>query len=201
MYLELAKIRLDTSLFIHFDDKYFRTEGVLINEITGHSVCKHSDGGSAFLIRGKIYLANNILFALEIVIIADHPLSNTVEKMSTHTETAAEFLMYQQRVCCIKVLLAKKEMSALSGAIQRRKVTRNGATEQRPLAVEVVMDQHDSQYLLIVIGRRIVGVAKEIVKKELVGGVHFVPWQTIEQLAGIGEGDCRRRESRRARTS
>ena len=64
---------------------------VLINEITGHSVCKHSDGGSAFLIRGKTNLANGILFALEIVIIADHPLSNTVEKMPTRMETAAEF--------------------------------------------------------------------------------------------------------------
>ena len=96
--------------------------------------------------------------------------------------------MFEQRICCIKVVFPKKEMPALSVAIQRRKVARNGATEQRPLAVEVVMDQHDSQYLLLVIGRRIVGVAKEIVKKELISGVHFVPWQTVEQLAGVGEG-------------
>ena len=52
--------------------------------------------------------------------------------------------------------------------------------EQRSLAVEVMMDKHGNQYLLLVIRRRIVGVAKEIVKKELVGGVHFVPWQTAE---------------------
>ena len=51
--------------------------------------------------------------------------------------------------------------------------------EQRPVAVEVVMDQHGNQYLLLVIGRRIVEVAKEIVKKELIGGVHFVPWQIV----------------------
>ena len=89
------------------------------------------------------------------------------------TETTAEFLMFEQRVCCIKVVLPKKEMLALSVAIQRQKVARNRATEQRPLAVEVVMDQHGSQYLLLVVGRRIVGVAKKIVEKELVGGVHF----------------------------
>ena len=100
--------------------------------------------------------------------------------MPTHTEPAAEFVMFEQRVCCIKVVLPEKEMPALSVAIQRRKVARNGATEQRPLIVEVVMDQHGSQYLLLVIGRRIVGVAKEIVRKELVGGVHFVHWQTVE---------------------
>ena len=41
----------------------------------------------------------------------------------------------------------------------------NGATKQRPLAIEVVMDQHGSQDLLLIIGRGIVGVAKEIVKK------------------------------------
>ena len=109
--------------------------------------------------------------------------------------------MFEQRVCCIKVVLPKKEMPALSVAIQRRKVARNGATEQRRLAIEVVMDQHGSQYLLLVVGRRIVGAAKEIVEKELVGGVHFVPWQTIEQLAGVDEGDGRQRESRPARTS
>ena len=164
---------------------------VLINEITGHSVCKHSDGGNAFLIRGKTNLANGILFALEIVIIADHPLFNTVKNMPTHTETTAEYLMFEQRVCCIKVVHSKKEMPALSVAIQRRKVARNGATEQWSLTVEVVMDQYGSQYLLLVIGGRIVGVAKKIVKKELVGGVHFVPWQTVEQLAGVGKGDGR----------
>ena len=73
--------------------------------------------------------------------------------MPTHTETAAEFLMFEQRVCCIKVVLPKKEMPAPSVAIQRRKVARNGATEQRPLAIEVVMDQHGIQYLILVIGR------------------------------------------------
>ena len=97
---------------------------VLINEITGHSVCKHSDCGSAFLIRGETNLSNGILFALEIIIVADHPLSNTVEKMPTPTEKAAEFLMFEQRVCCIKVVLPKKEMPALSVAIQRWKVAR-----------------------------------------------------------------------------
>ena len=102
-------------------------------------------------IRGETKLSNDILFALKIVIIADHPLSNTVENMPTHMETATEFLMFEQRVCCIKVVLSKKEMPALSVAIQRQKVARNGATEQRPLAVEVVMDQHDSQYLLLVV--------------------------------------------------
>lgn len=174
---------------------------VLVNEITGHSICKHLDGGSAFLIRGETNLADGILFALEVVIIADYSLSNTVENMPTHTEPAAEFLMFEQRVCCIKVVLPEKEMPALSVAIQCRKVVRNGATEQRPLAVEVVMDQHDSQYLLVVVGRRIVRVAKEILKKELVGGVHFIPWQTVEQLAGIDEGDGRRGESWRPQTS
>ena len=93
--------------------------------------------------------------------------------MPTRTETAAEFLMFEQRGCCIKVVLPKKEMPALSVAIQRRKVAQNGATEQRPLPVEVVMDQHGGQYLLLIVGRRIVGVAKEIVEKELIGGVHF----------------------------
>ena len=149
-----------------------------------------------FLIRGETDLADGILFALEIVIIADHPLSNTVEKMPTHTETAAKFLMFEQRVCCIKVVLPKKEMPALSVAIQRRKVARNEATKKQPLAVEVVMDQHGSQYLLLVVGRRIVGVAKEIVKKELVDGVHFVPWQTVEQLAHVDEEAGRRRDVR-----
>ena len=96
---------------------------------------------------------------------------------------------------------SKKEMPALSVAIQRRKVARNGATEQWPMAVEVVMDQHGNQYLLLVIGGRIVGVTKEIMEKKLVGGVHFVPWQTVEQLVGVDEEDGRRRESRRARTS
>ena len=121
--------------------------------------------------------------------------------MPSHTETPPEFLMFEQRVCCVKVVLPKKEMPALSVAIQRRKVAQNGATEQRPLPVEVVMDQHGGQYLLLIVGRRIVGVAKEIVKKELVSGVHFVPWQTVEQFAGVDEGDGRRRESRRLRTS
>ena len=79
--------------------------------------------------------------------------------------------MFEQRVCCIKVVLPEKEMPALPVTIQRRRVARNEATEQRPLVVEVVMDQHDSQYLLLVIGRRIVGVAKEIMKKQLIGGV------------------------------
>ena len=124
-----------------------------------------------------------------------------VENMPTHTETAAQFFMFEQWVCCIKVVLPKKEMPALSVAIQRRKVPRDRATEQRPLAIKVVMDQHGSQYLLFIVGRRIVRIAKEIVKKELVGGVHFVPWQTVEQLAGVDEGDGRRRESRCARTS
>ena len=156
---------------------------------------------SAFLIRRETNPANGILFALEIVIIADHPLSNTVEKMPTRTETAAEFLVFEQRICCVKVGLPKKKMSALPVAIQRRKVARNGATEQRPLAVEVVMDQHDSQYLLLVVGRRIVVIAKEIVEKELVGGVHFRTWQTIEQLLGVEEGDDWRGEMRRAQTS
>ena len=74
--------------------------------------------------------------------------------------------MFEQRVCCIKVVLPKKEMPALSVTIQRRKVARNGATEHRSLAIEVVMDQHGSQYLLLVIGGRTVGVAKETVEKK-----------------------------------
>ena len=119
--------------------------------------------------------------------------------MPTHTETAAKFLMFEQRICCIKVLLPKKEIPALSVAIQRRKVAQNGATKECPLAIEVVMDQHGSQDLII--GRGIVGVAKEIVEKELIGGVHFVPWQTVEQLAGVEEGDGRRGETRRPQTS
>ena len=98
--------------------------------------------------------------------------------------------MFEQQVGCVKVVLPKKEMPALSIVIQRRKVPQNGATEQRPLTIEVVMDQHGSQDLLI-IGRGTVKVAKEIMEKELVGGVHFVPWQTVEQLAGIGKGDGR----------
>ena len=61
--------------------------------------------------------------------------------------------MFEQWVCCIKVVLPKKEKPALSVAIQRRKVAQNGAMEQWLLAVEVVMDQHGSQYLLLVIGR------------------------------------------------
>ena len=61
--------------------------------------------------------------------------------------------MFEERVWCLEVVLPEKEMAALSVAIQRRKVARNGATEQRPLAVEVVMDQHGSQYLLLVVGR------------------------------------------------
>ena len=72
--------------------------------------------------------------------------------MPTRTEPATEFVMFEQRVCCIKVVLPEKEMPALSVAIQRRKVARNGATEQRPLAVEVVMDQYGGQYLLLVVG-------------------------------------------------
>ena len=32
IYVSQTKIRLDTSHFIHFDDKYFRTEGVLNSE-------------------------------------------------------------------------------------------------------------------------------------------------------------------------
>ena len=83
--------------------------------------------------------------------------------MPTHTKPAAKFVMFEQRVYCIKVVLSEKKMPALSVTIQRRKVARNGATEQRPLAVEVVMDQHDIQYLLLVVGRRIVGVTKETV--------------------------------------
>ena len=101
--------------------------------------------------------------------------------------------MFEQRVCCIKVVLPEKEMPALSVTIQRRKVARNGATEQRPLVVEVVMDQHGSQYLLLVVGRRIVGVAKEIVEKELVGGVHF------RTLANCRTACGRRRRRRPAR--
>ena len=101
------------------------------------------------------------------------PPVNTVKNMPTHTETTAEFLMFEQRVCCIKIVLPKKEMPALSVAIQRRKVAQNGATKQRPLAVAVVMDQHSSQYLLLIIGQRIVRVANEIMEKQLVGGVHF----------------------------
>ena len=77
--------------------------------------------------------------------------------------TVAKFLMFEQRVCCIKVVLPKKEMPALSVAIQCRKVPRNGATKRHMLAIEVVMDQHGSQYLLV-IGGRIVGVTKEIMK-------------------------------------
>ena len=107
--------------------------------------------------------------------------------MPTHTEPAAKFVMFEQRICCIKVVLPKKEMPDLSVAIQRRKVARNGATEQRLLAV--VMDQHGNQDLLLIIGRGIVGVAKEIMKKELIGGVHFIPWQTVEQLVGVDEED------------
>ena len=156
---------------------------------------------SAFLIKGEANLSKGILFALEIVIVADHPLSNTVEKMPTHTETAAEFLMFGQGVCCVKVVLPKKEMPALSVAIQHRKVPCNAATERRTLAIGVVMDQHGSPDLLLLIGRGIVRVTEEIVKKELVGGVHFVPWQTVKQLAGVDEGDGRRRETRRPRTS
>ena len=87
---------------------------VLVNEITGHSICKHSDGCSAFLIRGEANLSEGTLFALEIAIVADHPLSNTVEKMPTYTETTAEFLMFEQRVLCVKVVLPKKEISTLS---------------------------------------------------------------------------------------
>ena len=97
--------------------------------------------------------------------------------------------MLEQRVCCVKVVLPKKEMPALSVAIQRRKVARNGATKHGVLAIEVVMDQYGNQDLLVIIGRGIIGVGKEIVKKELVGGVHFVPWQTVEQLAAVDEGD------------
>ena len=52
------------------------------------------------------------------------------------------------------------------------------------------MDQHGSQDLLLIIGRGIVGVAKEIMEKELVGEVHFVSWQTVEQLAGVDKGSA-----------
>ena len=75
--------------------------------------------------RGETNLADGILFALEVVIIANHSLSNTVENMPTHTEPAAEFVMFEQRVCCIKVVLPEKEMPALS--VERRKV-RHGTT-------------------------------------------------------------------------
>lgn len=105
--------------------------------------------------------------------------------------------MFEQRVGCVKVVLPNKEMPALSVAIQRRKVPRDRATEQRPLAIKVVMDQHGSQDHLLIVGQGIVGVAKEIVEKEIVGGVHFVPWQTVEQFSGVDEGAGRRRDARR----
>ena len=79
-------------------------------------------------------------------------------------------------------------MAALSVAIQCRKLPRDRATEQRPLAIKVVMDQHGSQDLLLIIRRGIVGVAKKIMETELIGGVHFVPWQTVQQLEGVDEG-------------
>ena len=109
--------------------------------------------------------------------------------------------MSEQRVCCIKVVLPEKEMPALSVTIQRWKVARNGATEQWPLAVEVVMDQHGSQYLLLLVGRRIVRVAKEIVEKNSSAESIFVPWQIVEQLAGVEEGDDRRGKTPRPQTS
>ncbi|XP_048552630.1 uncharacterized protein LOC125532728 [Triticum urartu] len=78
-----------------------------------------------------------------------------------------EFLMSEQRVGCVKVVLPKKEMTALSVAIQCQKVLRDGATEEWPLVVKVAMDQHDNQDLLLLIGRGIIRVTKEIMEKEL----------------------------------
>ena len=62
-----------------------------------------------------------------------------VEKMPSHTKTPPEFLMFEQRVGCVKVVLPKKEMVALSVAIQRQNMARDRAPEQRALPIKVVM--------------------------------------------------------------
>ena len=88
--------------------------------------------------------------ALEILIVSDHPLSNMVENMPSHTKTPPELVMFEQRAGCVKVVLPKKEMVALSIAMQRRSVPRDRAPEQRPLPIKVFMDQHNRHHLLII---------------------------------------------------
>ena len=58
---------------------------ILINEITGNSLCKHLNSCIAFLIRREDDLFKGILLALKILIMCDHPLLDTVENMPSHT--------------------------------------------------------------------------------------------------------------------
>ena len=50
-----------------------------------------------FLVKGEFKLAKGIRLALEVWVMSNHSLSDTVEHMPCHTKTAAEFIRLEER--------------------------------------------------------------------------------------------------------
>lgn len=64
------------------------------NECANHAA---HDGRSAFLVRGEFNLAKGIRLALEVWVMSNHSLSDTIEHMPCHTKTATKFIRLEER--------------------------------------------------------------------------------------------------------
>ena len=70
---------------------------ILIHQIAWNSICKHADGRGAFLVRGESKLAKGIRLVLEVWVMSNHFLSDTIEHMPCHTKTSPEFIRLEER--------------------------------------------------------------------------------------------------------
>ena len=85
--------------------------------MTWNSICKHADGRGAFLVRGECKLAKGIRLALEVWVMSNHSLSNTIEHMPCHSKTATEFIRLEERFVG-KVIGIEQGVTSLPVAVQ-----------------------------------------------------------------------------------
>ena len=89
----------------------------LIHQIAWNSICKHADGRGAFLVRGESKLAKGIRLALEVWVMSNHFLSDTIEHMPCHSKTATEFIRLEERGVG-KVIGIEQGVASLPVAVQ-----------------------------------------------------------------------------------
>ena len=77
----------------------------------------HSLAKLAFLVRGESKLAKGIRLALEVWVMSNHSLSDTIEHMPCHTKTATKFIRLEERGVG-KVIGIEQGVASLPVAVQ-----------------------------------------------------------------------------------
>ena len=123
---------------------------ILTHQIAWNSICKHVDDRGAFLVRGESKLARSIHLALEVRVMSNHSLSDTVEHMPCHTKTATEFIRLEERGVR-KVIGIEQGVASLPVVVHVGSMASESPPIPRKLPFNVVVNDQCSHHKIFII--------------------------------------------------